>query len=113
MSSFDFLWQMLNEHGVIERYKGDCLDLWNTFSLEQQRLIYRSIRDKIRAGKFVNYHPVKAVRDNIPTPPMKKLQTLSFNDYYARYGTTEETDGWERQFLPEQQKTIYVKKGTS
>ena len=107
MNSFDFLWQMLDKHGVIERYKGDCFDLWNTFTLEQQRLIYSSIRDKIRAGKFVNYHPVKAVRDN--APKQQPLQTLSYADYYRRYGTTEEQDGWKRKFLPEQQTTIYVK----
>ena len=34
---------------------------------------------------------------------------MSFNDYYARFGTTDEQGGWERKFLPEQQKTIYVK----
>ena len=39
----------------------------------------------------------------------KRRQILSFNDYYARFGTTEEQGGWERKFLPEQQKTIYVK----
>lgn len=108
MNSFDFLWQMLDKHGVIERYKGDCFDLWNTFSLEQQRLIYRSIRDKIRAGQFVNYHPVKAVRDNIPAAPKKQI--LSFADYYQRYGTTLETDGWKQQ-NPTGQKVIYVKGG--
>lgn len=107
MNSFDFLWQMLDKHGVIERHKGECFDLWNTLTLQQQRTIYRSIRDKIRAGKFVNYHPVKAVKDNMPQPP--KLKTLSYADYYARYGTTEECDGWKRQFIPEKQTTIYVK----
>jgi hypothetical protein len=40
-------------------------------------------------------------------PP--KPQTLSFNDYYTKFGTTEERDGWRRVFLPEKQKTIYVK----
>ena len=108
MTTFDFLWQMLDKHGVIERYKGDCYDLWNTFSLEQQRLIYRSIRDKIRAGTFVNYHPVKAVRDNIPAPPKKQI--LSFAAYYARYGTTEPMDGWHTE-NPTGQQVIYVKDG--
>ena len=36
-------------------------------------------------------------------------QILSYADYYTRFGTTEEVDGWRRVFLPEQQKTIYVK----
>ena len=36
-------------------------------------------------------------------------QILSFDDYYKRYGTTEEKDGWTKKFLPEERKTIYVK----
>ena len=66
MKSFDYLWHMLDQHGVIERYKGEAATLWDSFTLEQQRQIYRSIRDNIRAGKFVNYNPVKAIRDNVP-----------------------------------------------
>ena len=34
---------------------------------------------------------------------------MSYADYYRRYGTTEEQDGWKRKFLPEKQTTIYVK----
>ena len=107
MSSFDFLWQMLDEHGVIERYKGDCFDLWNTLSLDQQRATYRSSRDKIRAGHFVNYHPVKAVRDNLPKAP--KMQIISADEYYRRYGTQTNHDGWVRTFLPNEHRTIYIK----
>ena len=111
MASFDFLWKMLDEHGVIERYKGDAFDLWNTLTLDQQRTIYRSIRNKIRDGLFVNYHPVKAIRDNIPKPP--KYKVLSYADYYARYHTDLEHNGWRRIFLPEQQKTIYIQQPTT
>lgn len=107
MNSFDFLWKMLDEHGVIERYKGDAFDLWNTLSLAQQRLIYKSIRDKIRTGQFVNYHPVKAIRDNMPKPP--KYMILSYKDYVDKYHTTEEQDGWHRVYQPQKQRTIYVK----
>ena len=106
MTTFDFLWQMLDKHGVIERYKGDCYDLWNSFSLEQQRLIYRSIRDKIRAGQFVNYHPVKAVRDNIPAPPKKQVLTMS--QYYDRFHTTDLQPGWSTE-NPTGQQVLYVK----
>ena len=108
MSSFDFLWQILDKHGVIERYKGDCFDLWNTFTLEQQRHIYRSIRDKISKGEFVNYHPVKAVRDNVPQASKPQRQTLSFAEYYAKYGTTAEQGGWHMA-NPTGNKVIYVK----
>ena len=107
MNSFDYLWQMLDNHGVIERYKADCARLWDTFSLEQQRQIYRSIRDNLSAGKFVNYNPVKAVRDNIPKAP--KRQIMSADNYYRKYGTQANQDGWQRVFLKDQGKTIYVK----
>ena len=107
METFVFLWQLLESHGVVPSKKQECAQLWATFTLEQQRQIYRSIRDKIRAGKFVHYNPVIAVREN--APKQKPPQVLSFNEYYKRYGTTEECDSWKRQFLPEKQTTIYVK----
>lgn len=109
MTSFDFLWQLVERHGSIaEFYKADLARIWDEYTLEQQRFIYRSIRDKLRTGKFVNYNPVKAVRENVPK--RKPQQVLSFNDYYKQFGTTEEQGGWIRTFLPDQQKTIYVKR---
>lgn len=108
MTTFDFLWKMLDEHGVIERYKGDAFDLWNTLTLNQQRATYRSIRDKIRAGQFVNYHPVKAIRDNMPKPP--KYKVMTYNAYVGEFHTDLEKDGWHRVYQPEKQRTIYVKK---
>ena len=40
---------------------------------------------------------------------LKRRQVMSFNDYYNKFGTTEETDGWKRVFKPEERTTIYVK----
>ena len=108
MTSFDFLWLLVSAHGsVAEMHKNELARVWDEYTLEEQRAIYRSIRDKLRAGRFVHYNPVKAVRDN--APKLRPLQTLSYADYYRRYGTTLETDGWQRRFLPEKQTTIYVK----
>lgn len=39
-----------------------------------------------------------------------RQQILSFNDYYARYGTTEERDGW-KMANPTGNKVIYVRHG--
>ena len=109
MTSFDFLWQILESHGVIPNKKEEAARLWSTFTLEEQRRIYKNIRDKIRDGKFVNYNPVVAIQNNIPKAP--KVQIISADEYYRRYGTQANHDGWVRTFLPEQQKTIYVKQG--
>ena len=108
MTSFDFLWQLVSSHGgVAENYKAELARIWNMYSLSQQRAIYCSIRNKLRTGKFVNYNPVKAVREN--APKQSQPQSLSFNDYYQRFHTTEEQDGWKRHFLPDKQQTIYIK----
>ncbi|MBR4431930.1 MAG: hypothetical protein IKS76_01870 [Paludibacteraceae bacterium] len=37
-----------------------------------------------------------------------RQEVLSFNEYYARYGTTEPQDGWHME-NPTGQKVIYVK----
>ena len=109
MSTFDFLWQLVQNHGgVAENYKAELARVWAEYSLEEQRHIYRSIRDKLRADKFVNYNPVKAVREN--APKAKPPQVLSFAEYYKQYGTTEESGGWVRKYLTEKQTTIYIKK---
>ena len=105
METFVFIWQLLEQHGAVPSRKSEAAQLWATFSLEQQRWIYRCIRDKLRAGKFVHYDPVKALQENAPRP---KPQVLSYNDYYLRYGTTEERDGW-KMANPTGQKVIYVK----
>ena len=55
-------------------------------------------------GRYKGRNPYFFIQDFKP-----RQQTLSFAEYYAKYGTTEERDGWKRTFLPEQQKTIYVK----
>ena len=109
MSTFDFLWQLVANHGgVAEYYKSELARVWAEYSLEEQRIIYSAIRDKLRAGRFVSYNPVKAVREN--APKAKAPQMLSYADYYAKYGTTEPRDGWQ-MVNPTGQKVVYVKGG--
>ena len=109
MSSFDFLWQLLQGHGVIPNRREKAAELWNKYSLEQQRHIYRSIRDLLRQGKFVNYDPVIAILNNEPKKPRRQI--ISADEYYRRYNTQSNRDGWIRVHLKDQQKTIYVKAG--
>ena len=73
----------------------------------KQRAIYRTIRDKLAAGEFVSENPYYAIYDNA-YPPRKRQRVMSYADYYAKYGTTEERDGW-KMANPTGQKVIYVK----
>ena len=82
--------------------KEATLGVWNKRSPAAQKAMLDYVKDK-GAPKWKN--PYFFVID-FPEP---RRQTLSYADYDARYGTTEETDGWHRQFLPDQQKTIYIK----
>ena len=105
---FEIFWTLVGNRGhVAHFYRDECECLWKTFSPAQQDAIYDAIEQKLQKGRFVHYNPVNAINDNMPRMPQKR--TLSFADYYRRYNTTEETDGWHRQFLPEKQTTIYVK----
>ena len=106
MTSFDYLWELLEPKKEYEPVRNRCLSLWNTFDLDKQRRIYRTIRDRKKEKLFVDYNPLFAIERFSKEP---QRQTLSFDDYYKRFGTTEEQNGWQRVFLPEKHKTIYVK----
>ena len=105
--NFCHIWELFLSHGVVPSEKQLAQSVWNSYNLAQKRIIYSNIRNKIRAGKFVNYHPHLAIRDNAPKPP--KYKVLSYADYYAQYHTDLEQDGWRRVFQPEKQRTIFVK----
>ena len=102
---FQVFWTLVANRGrVAHLYHAECEQLWRTFSPEQQQAIYNAIDYKLHSGRFVSYRPTDAIRDNAP----KKL-IISADEYYRRYGTQANHDGWVRTFLPEQQKTIYIK----
>jgi len=104
---FDEFWTLVEHHGrVAYYYKNECEDLWRTLTQETQKAVCDAIRTKLQTGRFVHFIPVYAIRDNLPKPP--RIQTLSFNDYYKTYGTTEERDGW-KMTNPTGEKVIYVK----
>ena len=105
---FDDFWKLVEPRGRVARYcKDECIALWKKYSPEQQQAIYDAIETKINTGKFVSYRPNEAILDNVPKAP--KIQTITADEYYRRYGTQTNQDGWERKFLPEEQRTIYVK----
>ena len=106
MTSFDYVWALLEPKKEYEPVRNRCLQLWETFSLEKQRATYRTIRVRKKEHLFVDYNPLFAIKRFSKGP---QRQTLSFNDYYNRFGTTEEQNGWRRVFLPQQQTTIFVK----
>lgn len=104
---FEEIWPLIERHGgVAEFHKEECAQLWAELTDEQRENVFCAIRDKLLSGKFVHYNPVKAIRENLPK---KQRQQLTFDEYYRKYNTTKNLDGWQRVFLPEEQRTIYVR----
>ena len=112
MLNFASIWDLVKNHGgVAEFYKMEAAQLWNSYSDEQREHIYRSVENKLMNGRFVHYNPVKAFQENAPKAPRTII--ISADEYYRRYGTQENRDGWVRTFLPDQHKTIYVKQSNN
>ena len=125
MKNFDDIWLLLSPKAEYGNRKRACYELWSSLSPEVQQAVYETIADKKTKGLFVDYNPYYAIlKNSSPSLQTEKVrwtfessggrglgfqQTLSFKEYYARYGTTEEKDGWRRVFLPEKQTTIYLK----
>ena len=74
---------------------------WSLCSPEKQQAIILWLQTH---GRYPGRNPYFFILDF----QVKRQQTLSFADYYARYGTTEEVDGWKRA-NPTGNKVIYVK----
>ena len=105
MSLFNDVWSLLRAHGSSSKREKECAELWAGYSLSMQQRIYDAIRVKLSQKKFVHYDPLRAIQENAEA---LSSQTLSYAEYYRRYGTTEERDGWHME-NPTGQQVIYVK----
>ena len=62
---FETVWRALVEHGSSRKSEDAVRRFWNTLTAEQQRLAYENIPRKVKEGKFVQYDPIRAIRENI------------------------------------------------
>lgn len=108
MIVFEEIWALLAPEGEYKRRRGACERLWGSYEPGRQEAIYERIAEKKRRGEFVNMNPYFAIEDNA-REICPQQQTLTYQQYYAKYGTTEEVDGWKRVFVQKEQKTIFVK----
>ena len=108
MILFEEIWPKLYEHGASAKQEEGTRRYWQTLNPEQQEQAFVTITTKLKGGGFVWYDPIRAIKEAVRQVSKRKLQ-LTFAEYYQRYGTTEEVDGWRRVFIKEQEKTIFVK----
>ena len=105
MYSFDELWTLLQPKRDYDQLKAKWLTLWNSFSPDKQQFIYLRIEQKKNRKEFVDYNPLWAIEKNNVAP---RKQILSMDEYFKRYDTTAETDGW-KMVNPTGNQVIYVK----
>lgn len=108
---FNTMWQLLYDHGASAKKEEGTRRFWETLTDKEQQIAFTTITKKLKEKAFVNFDPIRAIRENIWQARSKpRTETLSFNDYYTRYGTTEERDGWKME-NPTGEKVIYVRHG--
>ena len=107
MRSFFELWTLLEPKAEYANLFGHCKQLWDSWSADKQEEVFLKIENKKIEKKFVDYNPLLALRNNANGSP-KRRQTMTFDEYYTKYGTTEERDGWH-MVNPTGNRVIYLK----
>ena len=114
------VWQLLQPSETFDtrgRYER-CLCVWSKLDAAKQSRVYHLITEKKQKGDFINPNPCFALDDAIQEDETqqarqaikKRKQSLTFSEYYARFGTTAEQDGWKME-NPTGNQVIYVKAG--
>ena len=76
-------------------------DKWKiTTPLKKRKLI-----EAMRSGEWKRPRPDWCIMD-FPEP---RPEVISADEYYKRYETTEELDGWRREYRPEERRSVYIK----
>ena len=63
---FNQLWPLLYNHGASECKRAEAAALFETYTPEQQQQILTTISSKLKENKFVQYNPIRAIKENVP-----------------------------------------------
>lgn len=61
---FEIVWQSLVENGSSKKNREATRRFWDTLTPAQQHTVFVSITRKVKEGKFVQYDPIRAIREN-------------------------------------------------
>ena len=100
---FDDYWELFAPDAEFANRRSATQRVWEQCRPDRQRAIIEWLKNGKPKSTRNPYFFVTDFR-------MPRQQVLSFKDYYARYGTTEERDGW-KMANPTGQQVIYVKAG--
>jgi len=97
---FETYWNLIGGDVNFSDRKTASANLW---ALHPEK--HEAIIEWLQAhGRYLNRNPYFFILDF----QVKRPRTMTYADYYARYGTTEERDGWHMA-NPTGNKVIYIK----
>ena len=59
------MWQLLYDHGASAKKEEGTRRFWDTLSEEEQQIAFTTITKKLNEKAFVNFDPLRAIRENI------------------------------------------------
>ena len=102
MEDFNLFWDLFNPDPEFANRNRATYSLWLQKSDKTKKAVIEWLKSKDKRPTTRNpYFFLLDFRE-------PRQQTLTFKEYYARYGTTLEQDGW-RMTNPAGQQVIYVK----
>ena len=102
-TDFETYWALFKPDVQFENRRDATRIEWDACPPDKQQAIIAWLR---KHGAYRGRNPYFFIQDFRVRQP--KQQVLTYADYYAKYGTTEERDGW-KMTNPTGQKVIYVK----
>jgi hypothetical protein len=102
MEDFNLFWDLFNPDPEFANRNRATYSLWLQKSDKTKKAVIEWLKSKDKRPTTRNpYFFLLDFRE-------PRQQTLTFKEYYARYGTTLEQDGW-RMTNPTGQQVIYIK----
>lgn len=81
---FETVWQALVDNGSSKRNHDATERFWNTLSPKQQEFAYKNIPRKVKEGRFVQYDPIRAIKENIRSH--RALEPTNYNGRNLKSG---------------------------
>ena len=88
MESFDQFWDLFNPDAEFNNRRRACRTLWENKSEQQRQAIMQFLQSSQQRSSRNPYYFLADFR-------IRRPKTMSYNDYYAKFGTTEEREGWK------------------
>lgn len=85
---FETVWNALVENGTSKRNHDATERYWNTLTPKQKDVVYANIPRKVKEGKFVQYDPIRAVKENSRSYQMPEPENLNMTSKFNQLERT-------------------------